>query len=399
MMTAKKFIQCFFFSVLFLIAVKVLVTGFFDPKGYLWMSNIAGINDIKPDAFSSRTEKALAVYYRDIDSLIIGSSRLQVGINPDLMEYDGASYNMGLSGLNMYEFDKILTYVEKNQELKNLHIGLDFLMFTSSRLTFGDFHTSPLNGVSELSITMKYILGNNLLSALDVYRASSSAVPRVHSKKNGLYDKSMVVVDPPTLFKNTLINIFLTNKQTYAGYDYDLARVQLLRDQLFIYARAGVNIKVFLNPVHAYQLEAIHGLGLWDVFQNWKRDLVNVVDEINLEFGSKIILWDFATHNYIAMEPVSKTMKYWWESSHYKQATGQIVLDKIAGRPVHDEKLKNYYAFIGQPLTVSNINKRLSMHNSGHQIYHQNNPQDISKVMRWVDETRYIHNRSKLSRP
>jgi hypothetical protein len=396
MMPAKKFIQCFVFSFIFLTIVKSLVTVFFDPKGYLWVSDIVGINNIKPKAFSSRTEKALAVYYRDIDSLIIGSSRVQTGINPDAIERNGASYNIGLSGLNMYELDKILSYVQENGKPKELYVGLDFLMFTKSRATFGDFNTSPLNGANELLIMLEYILGSDLLAALDVYRASSSALLRSHSKKNGLYDKSMRVVNPPLLFKRTLIGNFLTNKETYAGYEYDLERVRLLRDQLFSYAHAGVDIKVFINPVHAYQLEAIHGLGLWGVFQNWKRDLVKVIDEVNLESDKEIVLWDFATHNYIAREPVSKAMKYWWESSHYKQTIGRLVLAKIGGRPVYDERLIKYIPSIGQPLTVSNIDRRLLMHDIGHQLYHQNSPLDVSKVMHWVDETRHIHKIPKV---
>ena len=66
---------------------------------------------------------------------------------------------------------------------------------------------------------------------------------------------------------------FLVHPETYAAFEYDKGRVDMLREMLEMFASRGVSVHLFISPIHARQLEAIEQLGLFATFERWKRDV------------------------------------------------------------------------------------------------------------------------------
>jgi hypothetical protein len=109
----------------------------------------------------------------------------------------------------------------------------------------------------------------------------------------------------------------------------------------------ATRIILVVPPVHAEQLELIHTLGLWPLFEQWKRQLTAIVaeDAARHPGGPAYELWDFSGYNDVTMESVPAAgdaetrMRWYRESSHFTRATGNLVLDRILGAPaVQDPK-------------------------------------------------------------
>lgn len=97
-----------------------------------------------------------------------------------------------------------------------------------------------------------------------------------------------------------------------------------------------IRLILFVSPTHARQLELIAYAGLWDIFEEWKRQLVIANEAVAKRFGKEpFALHDFSGYNAWTSESLpteegaEARMKYYWESSHYTHVLGDIVLEAL----------------------------------------------------------------------
>ena len=76
--------------------------------------------------------------------------------------------------------------------------------------------------------------------------------------------------------------------------------------------------------------------GLWDTFEEWKRQLVAANEAVAIRYSKvPFALYDFSGYNAWSSEPLpveegtEAQMKYYWESSHYTRELGNVVLDRV----------------------------------------------------------------------
>ncbi len=126
------------------------------------------------------------------------------------------------------------------------------------------------------------------------------------------------------------------------------------------FARASdLDLRLFINPVHARLILAVREGGLWPQYEEWKRALVQAVAEEAVASGKPPFqLWDFSGFNSVTSEHIPdrgdfKTiMRGYWESSHYKSETGDLLLSKMLG---NSEAGNSVPSDFGQLLTPENI--------------------------------------------
>jgi hypothetical protein len=120
------------------------------------------------------------------------------------------------------------------------------------------------------------------------------------------------------------------------------ASMQSFRELLSFAREEGIDLRLFISPVHARYLEAYRRVGWWPLFEAWKRALVASLDkEARLHQQRRPFpLWDFSGFNRVTMEVVparddlKTTMRWYIESSHYSRELGNVVLDSVlAGKP------------------------------------------------------------------
>ena len=112
--------------------------------------------------------------------------------------------------------------------------------------------------------------------------------------------------------------------------------------------RNNIELKIFINPVHADLLEMMRFMDLWPLYENWKRGLVNLIATINKHKSKEtsISLWDFGDYNSITTEKIplstdiGKTMQGYIDVAHYKKSVGDVILDKLLTHP-NSQKITN----------------------------------------------------------
>jgi hypothetical protein len=99
----------------------------------------------------------------------------------------------------------------------------------------------------------------------------------------------------------------------------------------------GTELHLFVSPLHTAIRAVIDVVGLGERFEFWLRELVRINDEEAARAGRQpFALWDFSDTNSITVESVPadgdlKPMRWFWETSHYREITGNLVLDRVFG--------------------------------------------------------------------
>ena len=104
-------------------------------------------------------------------------------------------------------------------------------------------------------------------------------------------------------------------------------------------------------------------LGLGERYEFWLRELVRINEEEAARAGRPPLpLWDFSDANTITREPVPAStdmtpMRWFWEHSHYRKITGDLVLDRVFGTSVPERPLP---ADFGVPLTGTSVDAHIA---------------------------------------
>src|SRR5206468_2665289 len=100
----------------------------------------------------------------------------------------------------------------------------------------------------------------------------------------------------------------------------------------------GVDLRIFIAPEHAHQLEITAAIGEWATLENAKRALVQLLaeDAARHPGAPPIPLWDFSGYSSVTTEALPGSgkhaeMKFYWDSSHFKDIVGDFVLDRLFG--------------------------------------------------------------------
>jgi hypothetical protein len=159
----------------------------------------------------------------------------------------------------------------------------------------------------------------------------------------------------PTLAPPTLVYCF-TNSGTGVS-TFDSFRFMLRR----AYAE-GTDLRLYVTPLHAAMRELFVALGLGERYEFWLRELVHINEQEAVRAGRQPLpLWAFSDPNTITDEPIppagdASPMRWYWEYSHYRKATGDLILDRIFG---HADPTRQLPRDFGVPLTAENIEAHL----------------------------------------
>jgi hypothetical protein len=95
----------------------------------------------------------------------------------------------------------------------------------------------------------------------------------------------------------------------------------------------GTDLRLFVTPLNVSVRAAIDAVGLGERYEFWLRELVRINEEEATRAGLKPLpLWDFGDANTVTKEalPTDTTpMRWFWDPSHYRKATGDLILDRI----------------------------------------------------------------------
>ncbi len=147
----------------------------------------------------------------------------------------------------------------------------------------------------------------------------------------------------------------------------------------------NIDLRLFISPVHAYLLEAMRVMGLWPIYEQWKRDLVASLPTQDEGSPSKptIQLWDFSgyntitTENYPSKNNPKEPMQGFMEPAHYKKQVGDMILDRIFDHQNANQEVPEDF---GIQLKNENLEDRLAKIREDRIRYQKTHRKEIEKI-------------------
>lgn len=360
-MQPKTFLSYIFIS-LILLAVTVTAFNFFiDPYLLFDSKRIASVNEKKSDINNFiPVSKAYHPLAKRPDLLIVGNSRVEMGLNPRhacLKRRGGRPYNLGIPGIGV---SSQLTYalnIIRQSETNEVFLALDFTDFLTTSKTPPDkkYSLAPaqvrhLKYRSDGSLNPTY----QTQRSLDYYRALfslnalASSITTVFDQGQWAtnrddygfnpandFKKVTAIEGPQALFAQKLADLNKKySRQWYLRYqDGTLPdEFERLRDFLVTAKERNVRVTLFTNPLHNEFWRLMKKHDLMETYRDWLTaitELLAGMDDQNIAF------WDFSYDSPYIHEIVpppgknAKPLQWFWEPAHYRQELGDLMLDAM----------------------------------------------------------------------
>ncbi|MEB3884628.1 hypothetical protein [Lyngbya sp. CCY1209] len=409
-MKSKLYLKLWFSYFLFLCICFASFNWIVDPFGIFGAIQIEGFNTLKPD-FSEhlRLGKAAIAARLAPGGVILGSSRAEQAYDTEHPGWNSQvrpRYNLGLSAANMYEILRYFQHTHATRPVRQSVLGLDFFVFNIYRENKPDFSEDRL-AVSLAGRRNLWTLRGDFFPVLlsnDAWKASlrtfrvqdpsSIHTPYLPNGQRSWQDKPQRI-----LKKGGHRKAFLANESLFANtlylpaprYKYDFVNPetgesnwQYYRRLLSTAYRDEVDLILSINPCHARQLELIASLNLWDEFEMWKRQLVEINEqEARRHDRPPFPIWDFSGYTSLTTEAVpapedqTTSMKWYYESSHFSKELGDLVLDRVFD---YRETGRDLPGDFGVLLTADNIEEHLAKIRRNRQRYRETHGEDVKEI-------------------
>jgi len=317
----------------------------------------------RPGAFF---RKVLTVREAMPRTIVLGTSRAEFGIDPRAPGFT-AEYapvlNVALGGLSIEQMRLVLIHANAVSPLRLAVIGLDLESFLDAGRT--DFDPAALEGNAEseppLLVRLRLAMSRDALAAslarvnavpsgaAAAGPAAATAGPpparnwRITDRALRLWDgqHGLIWVAEYDNFYSRM-RLFFPDESTASRWEGDPRRRAAMASfrQLLRYARShGIELRMFISPVHARYLEWYREVGWWPLYEAWKRGLVDSVDAVVQEGPQQpaIALWDFGGFHAISTETVPPVgdhrthMRWYRDTSHYSPDVGDMIVARIMG--------------------------------------------------------------------
>ncbi|TNF36124.1 MAG: hypothetical protein EP312_02085 [Gammaproteobacteria bacterium] len=293
----------------------------------------------------ARLAKPVQIEFHQPERLAFGSSRVDLAMP---MEYGKAAkqfpngFNAGLNSANLQSILEVLQHASITGEVKDVLIGVDFYMFNSlNQMAYT--YPEALASLNPNPWQRRFKQVSTTVFSPGMLEASLATVrhqdgppkrkpsgqafmaPEIEKARDDGYENQF------RRYEDGLVRHVWTacrdNRFAYqfAGNPDSLA---IFRDILRLAKTEGFRLTLFIAPVHARMLEVLDASGLWHDYEQWKRDMVTMIEA---EQNPSITLWDFSGYHEYAAEPLpadpAGTMRWYIDSSHYTEALAERMLD------------------------------------------------------------------------
>lgn len=368
---AAAIVCCALVSAVFFAAFSVLV----DPYLLFDRQRSAGFNAVKP-AVETREPmmKAYQVTRLRPKTLILGSSRTDIGLDPDSPAWPERMrpiYNLSLAGSDVASQLRLLRGLLETSRadpgVRTVIVGLDFESFlraprrpsnevakdpgvepsdeeTDRLAALRASSQAPLSG----QILRDYALGTLTLDALfDSVStiAANRRAPGIDLESNGrlteghlrrwtesdgagaLFEqKHRMLLDGYCGSRQVMLE---TADGSIDDFKYLLGFIDLAR-------RFAFGVTFIVQPAHAQRLELLDALGYWPDYDRWKRNLAALV-KVGRSSSVDVTVWDFGGYDQVAREAVpakghrGQHMKWFWDPVHYTVDLGNVMIGVMYG--------------------------------------------------------------------
>jgi len=303
-----------------------------------------------------RLHKTHQVNLQRPDAIILGTSTAIQGFPLDHPRFDGRRvYNLAMPLATMEENARLLRHALANAPIEDVVLSLDFLSFNAYARTDGPaagfvpgrLKGSPDGKAEIASDRLAALLSLDALRAsVAVLRGAEGGTHRVMTGLGGREDAEIRsrLADGGHASNTRRIEAFFTDAVYLPAPHREFAFAANGTDSFFWFEdflrtvhTHELPATLVIGPSHARLPELIHAMGLWPVLEDWKRRLVAGNERVAAEFDrAPLALWDFSAPGPVTTEPfpapgdADTRMAGYYESIHFNQRTGALVLDRIS---------------------------------------------------------------------
>jgi len=349
------------------LALALLVAGInfmVDPYGISGAPRVAGLNEYKTEINDRvRLLKKYQALESSLDTLIIGNSRAELGLNPRHQCFDKSglkAYNMGVPGAGVRRQLQYALNIIYQQPVRRVLISVDFPDFISARpQPAGD--TARLR--DERSGEFSYLASGRpnpdyrMIALMDYYKALfsldalTSSVKTVMLQSPGAPDRDAAAFNPArdmahavqregarALFDQKMHSLRNSYSRelllTYPGESSN-SQLEDLAEFLDIAAARNIRVDVFLNPFHQMFWDLLEDSGLMPLYRHWRQMLLALLSQRSGQL--ELSVWDFSHVAPYTLEPVPEPgvrtgpLDWFWEPAHYRRELGDLMLDTMLG--------------------------------------------------------------------
>lgn len=385
-----------------------------DPYGAYRLFDVGKTQLAKPAVYR-RVKLSKAYDLRQIkpEAIVLGTSRSHVGLRMTHSGWGvplGARYNAAFDGATPKEMYAYLLHAHSVHPLRQVVLGLD-----TWQLTRGAAWTRP-----DFDPTILFQPGKPFHNA-SVYAADLSLLISTDTTKASIMQLRSTAIEQPTwlapdgqrlgeMFFREVEPDFPISPGSYfrsvdrqeVAFMLDRGTPQLLKktqpkdlegplssfdyiEKIIAFCRdQKIDLRIYLTPVHAHQLEIIAELGGWPNLELGKRELVDILskDAASNPGASPFPLYDFAGYSSVTTEPVPAVtsrseMQYYWDSSHFKQRVGDWVLDRLFEFKDENDPCPDDFGNILTPATIATVLENIR----GDQLaYRRERPGDVEFI-------------------
>ena len=396
-----------------------LTNTIIDPFGIYGSTALPGVNAYKP-AMQNRVRlvKAFDVWHIKPRALILGTSRSHLAVRTTHPGWDPIAkprYNLAFDGATTHEMYAYLRHAHAITPLRQVILGLD-------TWHLNPFPSGVRPGFDEALLDAPANPWRHFTSRLASLRIAFSADTAWASIQTLLAQE-----DPQPIWfapdgqrlgevffhrpseeyaASGPSNYFWAIDRREAGFKLDMGddrphrrtadaapdMVSLDYVRLIIeFCRAeGIDLRIYITPAHAHQMEISSAVGEWPAIEAGKRDLVKILkeDADTHPSAKPFVLYDFSGYSSVTTEAVpplgsSQEMSFYWDSSHFKEAIGDCVLDRLfaiqrAGQPCP--------ADFGVALTPGTIENAIANIRADRAQYRKEHADDAAQIGTMVNE-------------
>lgn len=335
--------------VLVLIAGAAAITAFVaivDPYGVYGIVNRPNFNSIKPGLNRYQTEiKQERAIRLQPNLIILGNSRAEIGFDPHAAALEarpGNGYNLAIPGTGVSNSARqFADLVAAGVRPQTVILGIefvDFLRATSAPPRPAATAAAPAHGTRFWRFDTLFSLAS-VKDAIGTLRIQHNAEAATIAPDgfNPLNEYRRYVRD------DGYFKIFRQRAQESAvsfrsksTRDLGLEDFTSLHTLLASAADTDAEVKLVIYPYHAQMLAMFEAAGLWPLFEEWKRRLVEEVAALEKTHpGARITLLDFSGFGTYNCEPIpgenepGGSTNWYWEAGHFKKELGDIVLARV----------------------------------------------------------------------
>jgi hypothetical protein len=375
------------------------VCAFVDPFGlYRFTAVRDGFNANKPRQQShERMVRAADLTRLGPDAIILGTSRAQVGLDPEAAAWAGISdraANSAFSDGTPYEALRYLEHAHRQSKIKVAIFGADYLSFVGSTRNSPDYSDDRL-ATSKGHAPQPFFRWADAPSALLSFDALRISRRTVLEQDQPSYFTDRGRRNTHTMEQRIVDQQGARGAMQWSERDYADSYVCAEADRLAVhlkdfealvaFAKAEqIRLIVTTSPSHVRSLELLRATGLWPEVERFKREISRITN------AAGVALWELGVPDLrTTAEEVppagdkTSRMRWYWESSHFKKELGDLALARLLGKPMPDG-----LADWGEPVTPESLDGVLAKVSDGLQSWAAAHPADVEEIHKVVVEAR-----------